>query len=73
MHTNFGQPPTPTSLWRFLFGILEDGMPQGLLLQAVVVLAKLGSDGGGRPPIARVAGELALSPSERMRHSSARA
>jgi hypothetical protein len=40
-------------------------MPQGLLSQDVVVLAKLVSYGGGaRPPIAQVAGELALSPSQ---------
>ncbi len=39
-------------------------MPQGLLPQDVVVLAKLVSYGGGRPPIAHVAGDLALSPSQ---------
>jgi hypothetical protein len=39
-------------------------MPQGLLPQDVVVLAKLVSYGGGRPPIAQVAGALALSPSQ---------
>ena len=39
-------------------------MPQGLLPQDVVVLAKLVSYGGGRPPIAQVAGDLALSPSQ---------
>lgn len=36
-------------------------MPQGLLPHDVVVLAKLVSYGGGRPP---VAGDLALSPSQ---------
>jgi hypothetical protein len=39
-------------------------MPQGLLGQDIVVLAKLVSYGGARPPIARVAGDLALSPSQ---------
>ena len=39
-------------------------MAQGLLPQDVVVLAKLASYGGGRPPIAQVAGDLALSPSQ---------
>ena len=39
-------------------------MPQGLLPQDVVVLAKLVSYGGARPPIAQVAGDLALSPSQ---------
>src|SRR6266545_2932489 len=39
-------------------------MAQGLLPQDVVVLAKLVSYGGGRPPIAEVAGDLALSPSQ---------
>ena len=39
-------------------------MPQGLLPQDVVVLAKLVSYGGERPPIAQVAGDLALSPSQ---------
>ena len=39
-------------------------MAQGLLSQDVVVLAKLVSYGGGRPPIAEVAGDLALSPSQ---------
>ncbi|MCC7240296.1 MAG: hypothetical protein IT180_00090 [Acidobacteria bacterium] len=39
-------------------------MTQGLLSQDVVVLAKLVSYGGERPPIARVAGDLALSPSQ---------
>lgn len=39
-------------------------MPQGLLPHDVVVLAKLVSYGGGRPPIAQVAGDLALSPSQ---------
>lgn len=39
-------------------------MPQGLLPQDVVVLAKLVSYGGVRPPIAQVAGDLALSPSQ---------
>jgi hypothetical protein len=39
-------------------------MPQGLLSQDVVVLAKLVSYGGGRPPIAQVASDLALSPSQ---------
>ena len=39
-------------------------MPQGLLPQDVVVLAKLVSYGGNRPPIAQVAGDLALSPSQ---------
>jgi hypothetical protein len=39
-------------------------MPQGLLAQDIVVLAKLVSYGGARPPIAQVAGDLALSPSQ---------
>ncbi|MGH9372185.1 MAG: hypothetical protein ACRD15_11700 [Vicinamibacterales bacterium] len=39
-------------------------MPRGLLSQDVVVLAKLVSYGGGRPSIAHVAGDLALSPSQ---------
>ena len=39
-------------------------MSQGLLSQDVVVLAKLVSYGGGRPPIAQVAGDLGLSPSQ---------
>lgn len=39
-------------------------MPQGLLAQDVVVLAKLVSYGGSRPPIAQVAGDLALSSSQ---------
>jgi hypothetical protein len=39
-------------------------MAQGLLPQDVVVLAKLVSYGGERPPIAQVAGDLALSPSQ---------
>ena len=39
-------------------------MPQGLLSQDVVVLAKLVSYGGSRPPIAQVAADLALSPSQ---------
>jgi hypothetical protein len=39
-------------------------MPQGLLSQDVVVLAKLVSYGGERPPIAQVAGDVALSPSQ---------
>jgi DNA-binding Lrp family transcriptional regulator len=39
-------------------------MAQGLLPQDVVVLAKLLGYRGGRPPIAQVAGELALSPSQ---------
>lgn len=39
-------------------------MPQGLLSQDVVVLAKLVSYGGGRPSIAQVAGDLTLSPSQ---------
>lgn len=39
-------------------------MPQSLLSQDVVVLAKLASYPGGRPPIAQVAGDLALSPSQ---------
>jgi DNA-binding MarR family transcriptional regulator len=48
------------------FGILDSryGMPQGLLPQDVVVLAKLVSYGGARPSIAQVAGDLALSPSQ---------
>ena len=47
-----------------VFQILEYGMPQSLLPQDVVVLAKLLGYGGGRPPIAQVAGELGLSPSQ---------
>ena len=39
-------------------------MPQGLLSQDVVVLAKLVSYQGARPPIAQVAADLALSPSQ---------
>jgi DNA-binding Lrp family transcriptional regulator len=39
-------------------------MPQGLLPQDVVVLAKLVSYGGARPPIAQVSGDLGLSPSQ---------
>jgi len=40
-------------------------MPQkSLLTQDVVVLAKLLGYGGGRPPIAQVAGALGLSPSQ---------
>lgn len=39
-------------------------MAQGLLPQDVVVLAKLVSYGGDRPPIAQVASDLALSPSQ---------
>lgn len=39
-------------------------MPQGLLPQDVVVLAKLVSYGGRRPAIAQVAGDLGLSPSQ---------
>jgi hypothetical protein len=39
-------------------------MPSGLLTQDVIVLAKLVSYGGGRPPIAQVAGDLTLSPSQ---------
>jgi hypothetical protein len=39
-------------------------MPQGLASQDVVVLAKLVSYGGGRPPIAQVASDLGLSPSQ---------
>jgi hypothetical protein len=39
-------------------------MPQGLLPQDVVVLAKLVCYGGERPPIAQVASDLALSPSQ---------
>ena len=39
-------------------------MPQGLLPQDVVVLVKLATYGGGRPPIAQVAGDLLLSPSQ---------
>ena len=47
-----------------IFQILEYRMSQGLLSQDVVVLAKLVSYGGGRPSIAQVAGDLALSPSQ---------
>jgi hypothetical protein len=39
-------------------------MPQGLLPQDVVVLAKLVAYRGERPPIAQMAGDLALSPSQ---------
>jgi hypothetical protein len=39
-------------------------MPQGLLSQDIVVLAKLVAYRGTRPAIARVAGDLALSPSQ---------
>ena len=39
-------------------------MPRGLLPQDVVVLAKLVCYGGERTPIAQVAGDLALSPSQ---------
>ena len=39
-------------------------MPQGLLSQDVVVLVKLVSYGGIRPPIAQVAADLSLSPSQ---------
>jgi DNA-binding transcriptional MocR family regulator len=39
-------------------------MHRGLLPQDVVVLAKLASYGGVRPPIAQVAGDLTLSPSQ---------
>jgi hypothetical protein len=39
-------------------------MPRGLLPQDVVVLAKLVSYAGSRPPIARVAGDLTMSPSQ---------
>lgn len=39
-------------------------MSQGLLSHDVVVLAKLVSYGGRRPPIAQVAGDLALSASQ---------
>lgn len=39
-------------------------MPQGLLPQDMVVLAKLVSYGGERPRIAQMAGDLALSPSQ---------
>jgi hypothetical protein len=39
-------------------------MPQGLLSQDVVVLAKLVSYGGKRPSIAQLAAELSLSPSQ---------
>lgn len=39
-------------------------MTQGLLSQDVVVLAKLVSYGGARPPIAEVATDLTLSPSQ---------
>jgi hypothetical protein len=47
-----------------LFQILEYGMPFRLLPQDVLVLAKLVSYRGGRPPIAQVAGDLTLSPSQ---------
>ena len=39
-------------------------MPQGLLGQDVVVLAKLVAYGGARPSIARLAADLSLSPSQ---------
>jgi hypothetical protein len=39
-------------------------MPQGLLAQDIVVLAKLVSYGGRRPSIAQIAADLALSPSQ---------
>ena len=39
-------------------------MAGGLLAQDVVLLAKLVSYGGARPPIAQVAGDLGLSPSQ---------
>ena len=39
-------------------------MPQGLLSQDVVVLAKLVSYSGERPPIAQLASDLGLSPSQ---------
>lgn len=39
-------------------------MPRGLLAQDVVMLAKLVSYGGQRPPIAQIAADLALSPSQ---------
>ena len=39
-------------------------MPRGLLSQDVLVLAKLVSYGGRRPPIAQVASDLELSPSQ---------
>jgi hypothetical protein len=39
-------------------------MPQGLLPHDVVVLAKLVCYGGTRPPIAQLAGELSISPSQ---------
>ena len=39
-------------------------MSQGLLAQDVVVIAKLASYGGTRPPIVEVATDLALSPSQ---------
>jgi hypothetical protein len=39
-------------------------MPQGLLSQDVVVLAKLISQGGSRPSMARLAADLSLSPSQ---------
>ena len=39
-------------------------MPQGLLPQDVVVLAKLVSYGGGRPSMASLAADLSLSPSQ---------
>lgn len=39
-------------------------MPQGLLPQDVVVLAKLVAYGGKRPAMAQVAGDLSLSPSQ---------
>jgi hypothetical protein len=42
-------------------------MPQGLLPQDVVVLARVVSYGGERPPIAQVAGDLALKRLERSR------
>ncbi|MDR1989844.1 MAG: hypothetical protein LBQ09_06385 [Acidobacteriaceae bacterium] len=39
-------------------------MPQGLLPQDMIVLVKLVSYGGERPPITQVADDLALSPSQ---------
>ena len=39
-------------------------MPQGLLSQDVMVLAKLVAYGGERPSMAQVAGDLSLSPSQ---------
>lgn len=45
-------------------------MPQGLLPQDMVVLAKLVSYGGERPRIAQMAGDLALSRLRSMRRSN---